>query len=205
MSRFKVLTIYKDLTKKAKRRLVGVRYGSMIISREEFDKDYAHPSKWEALWCKYTFRCHQNGYKWTWKQMTLWSCVLFTLACSTWHKLLAEECEERLKHFVNLMTIISYSQPRKYTSHKRLLEKRTKVRAIWVSSHQWILIDKYIHQTGYSLHSQWCLLETAIHIYICSGVELCDARVTVSTDYQLCYDYPKVKRTIEISVLCWEV
>ena len=45
MSRFKVLTIYKDLTKKAKRRLVGVRYGSMIISREEFDKDYVHPSK----------------------------------------------------------------------------------------------------------------------------------------------------------------
>ena len=33
--------------------------------------------------------------------MTLWSCVLFTLACSTWHKLLAEECEERLKHFVD--------------------------------------------------------------------------------------------------------
>lgn len=79
------------------------------------------------------------------------------------------------------------------------------MRAIWVSSHQWILIDKYIHQTGYSLHSQWCLLETAIYIYLCSGVELCDARVTVSTDYQLCYDWHKVKRTIEISVLCWEV
>ena len=167
MSRFKVLTIYKDLTKKAKRRLVGVRYGSMIISREEFDKDYAHPSKWEALWCKYTFRCHQNGYKRTWKQMTLWSCVLFTLACSSWHKLLAEECEERLKHSVNLINDHHqlFTATEIHVSQK-VVGKRTKVRAIWVSSHQWILIDKYIHQTGYSLHSQWRLLETAIHIYM---------------------------------------
>ena len=45
MSRFKVLTIDKDLTKKAKRRLSGIRYGSMIVSREEFDKSYAQSSE----------------------------------------------------------------------------------------------------------------------------------------------------------------
>ncbi|KAL9969486.1 hypothetical protein ACROYT_G021706 [Oculina patagonica] len=43
MSRFKVLTIDKDLTKKAKRRLSGVRYGSMTISRTDFDKEYTQP------------------------------------------------------------------------------------------------------------------------------------------------------------------
>lgn len=42
LSRFKVSIIHKDLTKKAKRRLVGVRYGRIIISREEYDRDYPH-------------------------------------------------------------------------------------------------------------------------------------------------------------------
>lgn len=45
MSRFKVLTIDKDLTKKAKRRLSGIQYGSMIVSRKEFDKSYAQSSE----------------------------------------------------------------------------------------------------------------------------------------------------------------
>lgn len=40
MFRFKVLTIDKDLTKKAKRRLSGIRYGSLTIPRKDFDKDY---------------------------------------------------------------------------------------------------------------------------------------------------------------------
>jgi len=39
--RFKVLTIDKDLTKKAKRRLSGIRYGSLTIPREDFDTDYS--------------------------------------------------------------------------------------------------------------------------------------------------------------------
>ena len=40
MFRFKVLTIDKDLTKKAKRRLSGIQYSSLTIPRGEFDKDY---------------------------------------------------------------------------------------------------------------------------------------------------------------------
>ena len=40
MFRFKVLTIDKDLTKKAKRRLSGIRYGSLTMPREDFEKDY---------------------------------------------------------------------------------------------------------------------------------------------------------------------
>ena len=40
MFRFKVLTIDKDFTKKAKRRLSGMQYGSLTIPREDFEKDY---------------------------------------------------------------------------------------------------------------------------------------------------------------------
>ena len=40
MFRFKVLTIDKDLTKKAKRRLSGIRYGNLTMPREDFEKDY---------------------------------------------------------------------------------------------------------------------------------------------------------------------
>ena len=43
MSRFKVLSIDRDLTKKAKRRLSGIRYGSLTISRTDFDKEYTQP------------------------------------------------------------------------------------------------------------------------------------------------------------------
>ncbi|KAJ7394207.1 hypothetical protein OS493_000009 [Desmophyllum pertusum] len=43
LSRFKVLTIDKDQTKKAKRRLSGIRYGSMTISRVDFDENYTQP------------------------------------------------------------------------------------------------------------------------------------------------------------------
>ena len=60
--------------------------------------------------------------------MTLWSCVLFTLACSSWHKLLAEECEERLKHSVNLINDHHqlFTATEIHVSHKRLLEKGQK-------------------------------------------------------------------------------
>jgi len=40
LSRFKVLTIDKNHTKKNKRRLSGVRFARIFMPREEFDKKY---------------------------------------------------------------------------------------------------------------------------------------------------------------------
>ena len=40
LSRFKVLTIDKNHTKKNKRRLSGVRFARIFMLREEFDKKY---------------------------------------------------------------------------------------------------------------------------------------------------------------------
>ena len=40
LSRFKVLTIDKNQTKKNKRRLSGMRFLSIMMPREEFDEKY---------------------------------------------------------------------------------------------------------------------------------------------------------------------
>ena len=48
LSRFKVLTIDKNHTKKNKRRLSGVRFARIFMPREEFDKKYKS-SDWKVL------------------------------------------------------------------------------------------------------------------------------------------------------------
>ena len=48
LSRFKVLTINKNHTKKNKRRLSGVRFARIFMPREEFDEKYKS-SDWKVL------------------------------------------------------------------------------------------------------------------------------------------------------------